>query len=92
MKSGIATFGVSKHVHSEAMKEHTRVLGGESVTEFIEYKNRLMFWTISNQYPYPVTCLHVQADCRQNSAFVKNLDQDGKGLLFGAFLHLLTPP
>ena len=26
-------------VHSEAMKEHTWVLGGESVTELYEYKN-----------------------------------------------------
>ena len=31
--------GESKHVHSDAMKEHTWVLGGESVTEMFEYKN-----------------------------------------------------
>ena len=39
MKSGIVTFGESKHVHSEAMKERTWVLGGESVAELYEYKN-----------------------------------------------------
>ena len=39
MKSGIVTFGESKRVHSEAMKERTWVLGGESVAEIYEYKN-----------------------------------------------------
>ena len=39
MKSGIVTFGESKRVHSEAMKERIWVLGGESVTELYEYKN-----------------------------------------------------
>ena len=39
MKSAIVTFGESKLVHSEAMKERTWVLGGESVAEFYEYKN-----------------------------------------------------
>ena len=39
VKSGILTFGKSKRVHSEAMKEHTWVLGGESVAELYEYKN-----------------------------------------------------
>ena len=39
MKSGIVTFGESKRVHSEAMKERTWVLGGESVAELYEYKN-----------------------------------------------------
>ena len=39
VKSGIVTFGESKCVHSEAMKERTRVLGGESVAELYEYKN-----------------------------------------------------
>ena len=33
VKSGIVTFGESKRVHSEAMKERIWVLGGESVTE-----------------------------------------------------------
>ena len=33
VKSGIVTFGESKRVHSEAMKERTWVLGGESVAE-----------------------------------------------------------
>ena len=37
--SGIVTFGQSKRVHSEAMKERTCVLGGESVAELYEYKN-----------------------------------------------------
>ena len=36
VKSGIVTFGESKRVHSEAMKER---IGGESVTELYEYKN-----------------------------------------------------
>ena len=31
--------GDSKHVHSEAMKEPTWVLGGESIIELYEYKN-----------------------------------------------------
>ena len=39
VKSGIVTFGESKRVHSEAMKERIWVLGGESVTELYEYKN-----------------------------------------------------
>ena len=39
MKSGIVTFGESKRVHSETMKERTWVLGGESVAELYEYKN-----------------------------------------------------
>ena len=39
MKSGIVTFGESKRVYSEAMKEHIWVLGGESVAELYEYKN-----------------------------------------------------
>ena len=39
MKSGIVTFGESKRVHSEAMKERTWVLGGESVAELYEYKS-----------------------------------------------------
>ena len=39
VKSGIVTLGESKRVHSEAMKERTWVLGGESVTELYEYKN-----------------------------------------------------
>ena len=39
LKSGIVTFGESKRVHSEAMKEHTWVLGGESVAELHEHKN-----------------------------------------------------
>ena len=38
MKSGIVTFGESKCVYSEAMKERIWVLGGESVTELYEYK------------------------------------------------------
>ena len=38
MKSGIVTFGESKRVHSEAMKERTWVLGSESVIELYEYK------------------------------------------------------
>ena len=33
------TFGESKRVHSETMKERNCVLGGESVTELYEYKN-----------------------------------------------------
>ena len=40
VKSGIVTFVESKYVHSEAMKECTLVLGGESVAEFYGYKNR----------------------------------------------------
>ena len=39
MKSDIVTSGESKRVHSEAMKERTWVLGGESVAELYEYKN-----------------------------------------------------
>ena len=39
VKSGIVTFGESKRVHSEAMKERTWVLGGESFAELHEYKN-----------------------------------------------------
>ena len=39
VENGIVTFGESKCVHSEAMKERTWVLGGESVTELYEYKN-----------------------------------------------------
>ena len=39
VKSGIVTFGESKRVHSEAMKERTWVLGGESVAKLYEYKN-----------------------------------------------------
>ena len=37
--SGIVTFGESKGMHSEAMKEHTWVSGGDSVTELYKYKN-----------------------------------------------------
>ena len=33
IKSGIVTFGESKRMHSETMKEHSWILGGESVTE-----------------------------------------------------------
>ena len=36
MKSGIVTFGESKHGH---MKDRTWVLGDESVAELYEYKN-----------------------------------------------------
>ena len=39
VKSGIVTFGESKCVHSEAMKERNCGLGGESVTDLYEYKN-----------------------------------------------------
>ena len=39
VKSGIVTFGESKCVHSEAIKERIWVLGGESVTELYKYKN-----------------------------------------------------
>ena len=39
VKSSIVTFGESKRVHSEAIKERTWVLGGESVAELYEYKN-----------------------------------------------------
>ena len=39
MKSGIVTFGESKRVHSEAMKERTCVLGGEFVAELYQYKH-----------------------------------------------------
>ena len=39
VKSGIVTFGESKLVHSEAMKERTWVLGGESVA----YSHRSSF-------------------------------------------------
>ena len=39
VKSGIVTFGESKRMHSEAMKEHIWDLGGESVAELYEYKN-----------------------------------------------------
>ena len=39
VKSGIVTFGESKRVHSEAMKERTWFLGGEFVAELYEYKN-----------------------------------------------------
>ena len=39
VKSGIVTFGESKRVHSEAMKERIWFSGGESVTELYEYKN-----------------------------------------------------
>ena len=39
VKSGIITFGEPKWVHSEAMKERTWFLGGESVTALYEYKN-----------------------------------------------------
>ena len=42
MKSGIVTFGESKRVHSEAMKERTWVLGGESVAELYEYKKAIL--------------------------------------------------
>ena len=37
--AGIVTFGESKRMHSEAMKEHIWALGGESVAELYEYKN-----------------------------------------------------
>ena len=40
-----------------------------------------MFWSIYNQYPDSVTRLHVQTDGSQNSAFIRNLDKDSKGLL-----------
>ena len=39
VKSGIVTFGESKCVHSEAMKERNCGVGGESFTELYEYKN-----------------------------------------------------
>ena len=39
VKSGIVTSGESKGVYSEAIKEHTWVLGGESVIELCKYKN-----------------------------------------------------
>ena len=39
VKSGIVTFGESKRVHSESMKERTSVLAGESVIEPYKYKN-----------------------------------------------------
>ena len=39
MKSDNVTFDESKLVHSEAMKERTWVLGGESVTELYDYKS-----------------------------------------------------
>ena len=44
VKSGIVTFGESKRVHSEAMKERTWVLAGESVTELCEYKIFYFLW------------------------------------------------
>ena len=50
-KSGIVTFGESKCVHSEDMKERTWVLGGESVTELYEYKNLGVVKTILGHSP-----------------------------------------
>ena len=53
VKSGIVTFDESKRLHSEAMKERTWVLGGESVTELYEYKNlgvvQKLCWVILHQ-------------------------------------------
>ena len=43
VKSGIVTFGESKHMHSDAMKESTWVVSGESITELYEYKNLGVF-------------------------------------------------
>ena len=43
VKSDIVTFGESKRVNSEAMKERIWVLGGESVTELYEHKNSGIF-------------------------------------------------
>ena len=43
VESDIVTFGESKRVNSEAMKERIWVLGGESVTALYEYKNPGIF-------------------------------------------------
>ena len=51
MKSGIVTFGESKRVHSEAMKERTWVLGGESVAEFMSIKTLVLLKTILGHSP-----------------------------------------
>ena len=51
VKSGIVTFGESKRAHSEAMKERTWVLGGESVAELHEYKNLGVVKTILGHSP-----------------------------------------
>ena len=51
MKSGIVTFDESKHVPSEAMKERSWVLGGESVIELYEYKTLLLYKTLLGYSP-----------------------------------------
>ena len=39
IKTGVVTFGETKCVHCEAMKERSWILGNESVNEIYEYKN-----------------------------------------------------
>ena len=39
IKTGVVTFGETKHVHCEAMKERNWILGNESADEIYEYKN-----------------------------------------------------
>ena len=38
IKTGVVTFGETKRVHCEAMKERSSILGNESVDEIYEYK------------------------------------------------------
>ena len=51
VKSGIVTFGESKRVHSEAMKECTWVLGVESILSYMSIKTLVLLKTILGHSP-----------------------------------------
>ena len=47
IKTGVVTFGETKRVHCEAMKERSWSLGNEYVDEIYEYKNLVVVKTVS---------------------------------------------
>ena len=73
MKSGIVTFGESKRVHSEAMKERTWVLGGESVAELYEYKSLVLLKTILGHSPPMLMIISIKLEKKPVGYFPRTL-------------------
>ena len=71
VKSGIVTFGESKRVHSEAMKERTWVLGGESVAELYEYKTLVLLKTILGHSPPMLMIISIKLEKKRYVIFLE---------------------
>ena len=70
-KSDIITFGESKRVHSEAMKERTWVLGGEFVTVVYEYKTLVFLKTILGHSPLMLMIISIKLGKSQFVIFLE---------------------